>query len=109
MVFALIPSGRLRIELDASSPQFFMAAVDNETLQVTCTFYRAFRSGTGEMRAYFKIALTNATIVDYKDAGDGVNGTAAGDERERISMTYQKIELTDLDSNKTAQDDWLGD
>jgi len=75
VVFALIPSGRLRLMPSRSRCEG--AAVD--------------------------------TIVDYKDAGDGVNGTAAGDERERISMTYQKIELTDLDSNKTAQDDWLGD
>jgi type VI protein secretion system component Hcp len=51
--------------------------------------------------------LTNASVVQIKDSGDGVNGTAQGDERERISFTYQKIELTDLDSNTTATDDWL--
>lgn len=99
-------------ELDSTSTQFFAAAVTNEVLKsVTCTFYRGFRSGTGAgggaSRAYFKITLTNASIVDYKDAGDGVNGTAAGDERERISFTYQRIELTDLDTNATALDDWL--
>jgi type VI secretion system secreted protein Hcp len=95
-------------ELDASSPQFFQAAVMGETLHsVTCTFYRAFRSGNGETHAYFKIVLMNATIVDYRDAGDGVNGTATGDERERISLTYQHIELSDLDSNTAAADDWL--
>jgi type VI secretion system secreted protein Hcp len=90
-------------ELDASSIQFFTAAVTNETLpSVTCTFYRAFRGGAGEMRAYFKIVLTNANIVDYKDTGDGTNGTAPGDERERISLTYQTIELIDLDTNTTV-------
>jgi type VI secretion system secreted protein Hcp len=95
-------------ELDASSPQFFVAAVTNETLRsVTCTFYRAFRGGTGETRAYFRIVLTNAAVVDYKDVGDGINGTATGDERERISFIYQRIELTDLDSNTTAEDNWL--
>lgn len=99
-------------ELDSTSTQFFAAAVTNETLKsVTCTFYRGFRSGTGAgggaTRAYFKITLTNASIVDYKDAGDGANGTVAGDERERISLTYQRIELTDLDTNATAFDDWL--
>lgn len=94
-------------ELDASSIHFFEAAVTNETLtSVTCTFYRAFHSEGAGMRAYFKIALTNAHIVDYKDAGDGVNGTAPRDERESISLTYQRIELTDLDSNGTATDDW---
>jgi hypothetical protein len=38
-----------------------------------------------------------------------VNGPATGDERERISLTYQRIELTDLDSNTTAEDEWLVD
>ncbi len=98
-------------ELDASSPQFFTAAVNAETLRsVTCTFYRAYRNGggTGETRAYFRIALTNAAVVEYKDAGDGSNGTASGDERERISLTYQRIELTDLDTNTTAEDFWGG-
>ena len=92
-------------ELDKSSPQFFTAAVTNETLRtVTCTLYR---SSGGAMHAYYKIALTNASIVEIKDSGDGVNGSAQGDERERISFAYQKIELTDLDSSVSAIDDWL--
>src|ERR1700692_2370700 len=91
-------------ELDKSSPQFFTAAATNETLKsVTCTLYRTAFNGT---RAYYKIALTNAAIVEIKDSGDGVNGTAQGDERERISFSYQKIVLTDLDSNTVAADDW---
>ena len=63
--------------------------------------------------AYFKFVLTNATIVDVKDVGDGAS---AGDERgserergsehERISFAYRKIEVTDLDSGTTAIDDW---
>ena len=92
-------------ELDKSSPQFFTAAVTNETLRtVTCTLYR---SAGGAMHAYYKIVLTNASIVEIKDSGDGVNGSAQGDERERISFAYQKIELTDLDSSTSAIDDWL--
>jgi type VI secretion system secreted protein Hcp len=91
-------------ELDKSSPLFFSAAVTNETLRsVTCTLYRDV---DGAMRAYYRIALTNANIVEVKDSGDGVNGTAQSDEHERISFVYQKIELTDLDSNITAVDDW---
>jgi type VI secretion system secreted protein Hcp len=92
-------------ELDKSSPQFFEAAVTNEVLKsVTCTLNR--NSANGQTRAYFKIVLTNALIVEIKDSGDGVNGAAHGDERERISFSFQKIELTDLDSNTTAVDDW---
>jgi len=93
-------------ELDKSSPQFFTAAATNEVLKsVTCTLSRS--SFNGQARAYFNIALTNATIVEIKDSGNGVNGAAQGDERERISFSYQKIELTDLESNTTAVDDWV--
>jgi type VI secretion system secreted protein Hcp len=92
-------------ELDKSSPLFFAAAATNETLKsVTCTMSRS--SAAGQVRPYFKIVLTNATIVEVRDSGNGVNGAAQGDERERISFSYQKIELTDLDSNTTAIDDW---
>jgi type VI secretion system secreted protein Hcp len=91
--------------LDPTSIDFFMAAVNLETLsKVTCTLYRD--RGEGTIRAYFRITLTNAIIVDYKDAGDGLSGDARDDERERISLTYQKIELTDLDSSISALDDW---
>src|SRR5208282_4992002 len=91
--------------LDGSSPQFFEAAVTNEILRsVTCTFYRD--SGQSAAHAYFKITLTNAAIVDIKDAGNGVNGAAFGDDRESIQLTYQKIDVEDLDANTNATDDW---
>lgn len=94
-------------ELDASSPQFLDAAVTNENLPtVTCTFYGA-RSGGGVSHAYFRIKLTNASIVEYKDAGDGVNGDVPGDEHEVISFTYQKLEMTDLDGGITTIDEWF--
>ena len=99
--------------LDRSSPLFFAAAVTNETLSsLTCMLYRDVERGAAPT-AYFKFVLTNATIVDVKDVGDGAS---AGDERgserergsehERISFAYRKIEVTDLDSGTTAIDDW---
>jgi type VI secretion system secreted protein Hcp len=99
--------------LDRSSPQFFAAAVTNETLSsVTCMLYRDVERGAAPT-AYFKFVLTNATIVDLKDAGDGANGgdergseRDRGNERERISFAYRRIEVTDLDSGTTAIDDW---
>ncbi len=97
--------------LDRSSPQFFAAAVTNETLSsVTCMLYRDVERGV-QPTAYFKFVLTNATIVDVKDAGDGANGVEErggerGNERERISFAYRRIEVTDLDSGTTAIDDW---
>ncbi len=91
--------------LDGSSVQFFLAAATNERLpSVKCTFVR--QSNDGALHSYFQISLTNAFIVDYKDSGDGVSGDTHGDEHERISFTYQKITLTDLDSGKSAVDDW---
>jgi type VI secretion system secreted protein Hcp len=92
--------------LDASSPQFFEAVITNEILRsVTCTLYRG--SNAGAARAYFKIILTNAIIIDVKNTGNGVNGDARDDEHERVEMTFQKIELTDLDAGTVAIDDWL--
>ena len=64
-------------ELDTSSPLFFNAAATNEILKsVTCTLYRT--TNIGQSRAYYRIALTNATVVEIKDSGDGVNGAAQG-------------------------------
>jgi type VI secretion system secreted protein Hcp len=92
-------------QLDGASPQLFAAAVTNEVLRsVTCTFYRATTQAANH--AYFKITLTNAAIVEYKDNGNGVNGTAVGDDRESIQLTYQKIDIEDLDTNTSAVDDW---
>jgi len=94
-------------ELDATSPQLFAAAVTNEVFPaVACTFYRT--SQTGARQAYFRISLTDATIVEYKDSGDGANGDSFGDERERVSFIYRTIVLTDLSSGTTATDDWIG-
>jgi type VI secretion system secreted protein Hcp len=90
--------------IDRSSPQFFAAAVTNEVLSsVSCTLYRNER-GTG---AYFRIVLTRAVIVDLKDMGDGAGGDERGSDRERISLSYQKIEMMDLDSGTVAIDDWM--
>src|SRR5450631_3967345 len=85
--------------LDRSSPQFFAAAVTNETLSsVTCLLYRDVERGSAPT-PYFRFVLTNASIVDLKDLGDGANGGdergergERGSERERISFAYRRIE-----------------
>jgi type VI secretion system Hcp family effector len=82
----------------------FPIPLDGNVRSVTCTLYR--NAGDGVTRAYYKIALTNATIVEIKDSGDGANGAAHGHEHEHVSFVYQRIELTDLDSNTVALDDW---
>jgi type VI protein secretion system component Hcp len=55
---------------------------------------------------YFKVTLTDAYIVDYRDTGDGINGAAPGDEHERISLTYYKIALTTEPVSKTIAEDY---
>jgi type VI secretion system secreted protein Hcp len=89
--------------LDSASPQLFMAAVTNEILSsVRCTFYRD-RGVGGVASPYFRLVLTNAGIADLKMAGDGATN---GNELESVALTYQRIELTDLDTNTSALDDW---
>jgi type VI protein secretion system component Hcp len=51
--------------------------------------------------------FTRPKVRELRQSGNGVHGSAQADERERISFSYQKIELTDLDSNTTAVDDWV--
>lgn len=93
--------------IDRSSPQFFTAAAVHEILKLlTCTLYRGAERDAAS-GAYFKIILTNATIVDVKDMGDGASGESRGADRERISFIYQKIELIDVESGTDAIDDWV--
>jgi type VI secretion system secreted protein Hcp len=92
--------------IDRSSPQFFTAAVTNEILKsVTCTLYRD-TDRDAAASAFYKFTLTGANIVDVQDMGDGSSGNSHGADRERISFTYQKIELTDIESGTVAIDDW---
>lgn len=110
--------------LDRASPQLFMAAISNENLStVSCLFYRD-RAGNKSV-PYFKMVLRNAGISDLKIVGYGVSndgdpetiantGTtgdraSGGVERESLSLVYQRMEMTDLDSNITVTDDWSAD
>ena len=77
--------------IDSTSVQFFLAAVTGENFKsIVCQLVR--ETNTGEVHPYFRITLNNARITD------GVNGNAQGDDRERITFSFQKIELQDLDS-----------
>jgi type VI secretion system secreted protein Hcp len=76
--------------MDASSPLFLGALVDNENL----TSVLIGLNQGGQQVATIK--LTNANISDYV-----LHGTT-----ETWSFTYQKIEWTWLDGGITAEDDW---
>ena len=80
-------------EIDAASPKFTTALVNNETLKtVTITF----QGGSGGEKTAQRIVLTNATILSVRKAG----------RNEVITLDYQAIEVTWTNGGKTATDDW---
>jgi type VI secretion system Hcp family effector len=79
--------------IDAASPKFQTALVNNETMKtVTINFQGGSR---GEKTAQ-RIVLTNATIVSVRKEG----------ELEKITLDYQAIEVTWTNGGKTMADDW---
>jgi len=80
-------------EIDAASPKFQTALVNNETLKtVTITF----QGGSGGEKTAQRIVLTNATILSVRKAG----------RNEVITLDYQAIEVTWTNGGKTMADDW---
>jgi type VI secretion system secreted protein Hcp len=91
---------------DASSPQFFTAAYTNEVLTtVLFEYYGADKSGVEKLNHTVK--LTNAIIIEIKEAYASVtpDGAADGKDMQTISLTFQKIEITNTISGTTAIDD----
>ncbi len=81
----------------AAAPQLFEAAVQNETL--TSVVF----TNTGGAR--FSVELTNARIADFQISD--ANGKEPGiDPVVTISLTFQKITISDVTGGKTAADDW---
>jgi type VI secretion system secreted protein Hcp len=102
-------------EWGAATPQLFQACVTNEVLKsVLLEFIKTDPSG--QEVVYHTIKLTNATIskVQYFSAGEGGEGgetakhTSEIDthEQERISFTFQKIEVESKTGKTAAADDW---
>ncbi len=96
-------------EWDRSSPLLFQALVTNETLKsVLFEFVRA-DDATGEEEVHFRVKLTNASIASmksYLDLTDASGDSYDAHELEDLELTFQKIELEDLDGKTTAVDDW---
>lgn len=92
-----LPTGKRQHEpivitksIDASSPLFLDALVNNEnltTVQLTIQI---------DGQDAYTIKLTNASISDYQQHG----------ATETYAFTYQKITWTWLDGGITASDDW---
>jgi type VI secretion system secreted protein Hcp len=96
-------------EWDKSTPLIFQALVTNETLKsVLFEFVRA-DDKTGQEEVHFKVKLTNASIASmksYLDLTDASGDSYDAHELEDVELTFQKIELEDVDGKTMAVDDW---
>lgn len=80
-------------EVDKASPMLFQAMSSNEVFQVSIVF----PAGSAKTeKAAQKIDLGDAVITNVSKVGGS----------ERITFTYQKIEVTYMNGNKSAQDAW---
>ena len=88
-------------EWGAASPQFVQALINNEVLtQVVIEFYDT--AANGEEVLSSSIKLTNASISDVNQTYGESAGKMAN--LQNISLTYQRMELTDK-SGTTVIDD----
>jgi type VI secretion system secreted protein Hcp len=92
---------------DSCSPQFFSAAYSNENL-ATVLFEYFGADKTGLERLDHTVKLTNASIAEIHEAYAAMTdtGTADGNDVQTVSLTFQKIEITNTVGGITAIDDW---
>jgi type VI secretion system secreted protein Hcp len=99
-------------QTDKSTPIFYQVMCTNENLtSVTIKFWTPqlkTASGVGSSVQHYTVTLTNANIaqIQASSEGDSHAETTKGEEIEKISFTYQKIEWTWTDGGITAGDDW---
>jgi len=100
-------------EWGASTPQILQALVSNEVLkEVLFEFVQTTPDGMEQV--YYTVKLTNATIsaVQYTTGGgesaESAKTSAAYDthELEKVSFTYQRIEVDHKAGKTSATDDW---
>lgn len=103
---------RITKEWDTSTPQLMQALVTNEVLEtVRIEFEKVGVEGSETV--YQTVQLTNAAIAEIHQYTAGDNDAAPANthaadtvELERISFTFQKIEISNLDGQTTCVDDW---
>ena len=92
---------------DASSPQLFEAATTNELFPLV--EFDFVRTGPdGREFVYETIKLTDATVSSIKRYIGFPNAGEPADQRhlEDISLTFQKIEVSNNEAKTIAIDDW---
>jgi type VI secretion system secreted protein Hcp len=92
---------------EGCSPQFYSAAYVNETLaSVLFEFFSSDRTGIEKLDHTVK--LTNASIAEVRDAYTSTSAAGApdGNDVQTVSLTFQKIEITNTVGGITAIDEW---
>ena len=88
-------------EWDASSPQFFHAAITNEMLKTVLFEFARVLGGKPEV--YFTVKLTNAIVSSYKQYTDLLpEGGTSTFELEDVSFTFQQIDVAHTAAGTTA-------
>jgi type VI secretion system secreted protein Hcp len=100
-------------EWGAATPQIFQALCTNEVLtKVLFEFFHTTPDGAEEV--YYKVTLTNATVsgVEYvTGVGESAGSSKTTSdydthELEKVSFSYQRIEVESLTGKTAAMDDW---
>jgi len=93
----------------ASSPQWFLALIHNETL--SSVKVERYEMLNAKLTQTFTFALTNVQVVDWSI--ETLEEAAAGESRpseyllEEIKLTFQKIEFNYVPGKTSAMDDWF--
>jgi type VI secretion system Hcp family effector len=81
--------------IDQSMPKLHNAQMTNEILNVQINFWKAGQIDSAV--EYLEIKLTNAHIVSISEHSPSTDSTNnPNQEYLQVSMTYQKIQWTDL-------------
>jgi type VI secretion system secreted protein Hcp len=92
-----------------STPQFFQALCTNEVLpEVAFEFVKT--DPNGEEYVYHTLKLTNATVSEidqYLEGDPEADQSHDVHELERVSFTFQRIEIQNKDGKTMAVDDWF--
>ncbi len=93
-------------EWGAASPQLFQAMVTNEILK-SVLFEFVKPDEQGQELVYYRITLTNASISQIEQYLNGDPEPPTVDPRslEKISLSFQRIEIENLEANTSATDD----
>ena len=111
------PSGKrehkpvvFRKEVDAASPQILEALVTDETLK-SVLFEFTSVSQDGKETVDYTITLANSAVAAFRESVyTGERGGPPVDPRrlDEVTLTFQKVEMSNKAGGTAASDDWLG-